>query len=809
MHRSLARPFLPGLRPLRLALLPGLTLALVSSGCGGGLTDEVTPGGSVVAQLTAPTGEVRVDLPGRVSVLVRAFGPGGVPVAGLEAIDFELSENGVAVSPTESQQQFLPRPKAYRAYSHLLLDLSSSIASSPGALQAEIDAAKAYVDVVTQDPAAFVAISWFFGISDIVPAEVSQTIGGFPVLVPLGFSNDKARLYEALDNATQVEVFDDSTNLYGAVIAAAGVLQEAAADAVAAGQIEFVSKALVTFTDGSHNANGLTLASAQAALTQDIEAFSIGVGNEINPNALKTLGPDGNAFANDLSGLTAAFQQIAGNLSNAANSYYLVGYISPKNDGSGPQDLSIRVAEIPGATPVELQFQTDFFSAGGGFVPALDTAQLAGLAQVVDLEVSADGSWRALARPASGGGFALLGFDATGAALPGFGSAGRIDVPAAPEFSSIEPLALAVDEPSGALFVGGLATPAGGGPAGAQLWRRSAGGSFQRLALPPTGPFGDIERIQDLCIDGQGRVLVAAIGGPPSGEARRKVCYRVRSDMSLDPGFAGAGTFVHITTPSGSGDAVYGLASAALLGGQRTYLIGVGWNPARGASDAQVVALTESGALDAGFASGGVLRSFGPFHSVSNGALGSMRRGAVDSFGRLVIAGMLTPPGLPGAAAQPTLWRCLENGQPDASLVGGSSNPFKGTGPTPGVGLVMLGGVLTASPSLLFGQGGSVADVELGPGGAILLAGTRPNPEGHLDACWWRFSQAGLLSNSFNGTGFFIEDGSFSDNGVEQLGCLEIHPDGRLLSGGSSRSSLQSNDSRALIYIDADPRRTF
>lgn len=808
MQRPAPRP-----RPLRRSATPALSLsaslgALLLGACGGGLTEEVTPGGSVVAQLTAPTGEVRVDLPGRVSVLVRAFGPGGVPVAGLEAIDFELSENGVPVSPTESQQQFLPRPKAYRAYSHLLLDLSSSIASSPGALQAEIDAAKAYVDVVTQDPAAFVAISWFFGIADIVPAEVSQTIGGFPVLVPLGFSNDKARLYEALDNATEVEVFDDSTNLYGAVIAAAGVLQEAAEEAVGAGQIEFVSKALVTFTDGSHNANGLTLASAQAALTSDIEAFSIGVGNEINPSALKTLGPDGNAFANDLSGLTAAFQQIAGNLSNAANSYYLVGYISPKNDGSGPQDLSIRVAEISGATPVELQFQTDFFSAGGGFVAPLDSAPLAGLSQVVDLEVSSDGSWLALARPASGG-LALLGFDAQGAALPGFGSNGRIDLPPGPEFSAIEPLALLVEDSTANVYIGGLGTPAGGGPPQAQLWRRSAGGSFQRLALPPTGPFGDIERIQDLCLDSQGRILVAAIGGPPSGEARRKVCYRVRPDLSLDPTFAGAGTFVHITTPSGSGDAVYGLASAPTAAGVRTYLLGVGWNPARGAADAQVVALTESGALDGGFASGGVLRSFGPFHGVSNGALGSMRRGAVDSFGRLVIAGMLTPPGLPGAAAQPTLWRCLENGQPDPSLVGGSSNPFKGTGATPGVGLVMLGGVLTSSPSLLFGQGASVADLELGPGGAILLAGTRPNPEGHSDACWWRFSQAGLLSNSFNGTGFFIEDGSFSDNGVEQLSCLEIHPDGRLFSGGSARTSLQSNDARALLYIDADPRRAF
>ena len=113
-------------------LLPLLALAscndvldLGSSG-GGGSGSGSTRVGDIQPLDPAP----RVDLPGRVSVFFRVVSPNGKGVADLTESDFQLLEDGNAVSMSESQQRLLSKPQVFSSYSLLLLDRSGSIAQS-------------------------------------------------------------------------------------------------------------------------------------------------------------------------------------------------------------------------------------------------------------------------------------------------------------------------------------------------------------------------------------------------------------------------------------------------------------------------------------------------------------------------------------------------------------------------------------------------------------------------------------------------------------------------------------------------------
>lgn len=793
-------------RPRRHRLLPLLgALVLAAGGCGSVGSDGPPPGPAVGELLELSEG-VRVDLPSRVSLLVQVVDPDGAPVPGLESDDFRLFENGVEISPTEAQQQLLPRPKVYALLSFLLLDLSSSISSDPQAVAAEIAAARAYIELVTRDPAQRVALAFFFGAEDIVPARAVDPVSGLSQ--PIGFTDDAALLDEALDAVDRIEVVDDSTNLYGAVIQAAAALDDEDFRLEQEGEVEFVSRALITFTDGSHNANDLTAEEAAAAVGEEVDSFTISVGDETDRAALELLGSSGLVRASSLSSLSDSFLSVGRRLADQANSFYRIGYISPKNSGSS--DPLLRVQAVDGGPDalLESRFSTRYFSAGAGFVSALATGVVdRSQGACADLVIDGEGRSTVALRLEESPGLAIGRYGADGVPDAGFGPRGIATLP--PELADpderIVPAAVTVGSDD-AVYVAGLRSSTSSLASRIALVRIAPDGAVVAVDLPPrlSGDPVLSDVVNDVEVDAQGRVWIAGASSGPTGT--RRLIVRLTPQLELDPDFGVGGVVSHTSEPTVPTDTVFDLVLDPQAG--RVLAVGAGYHPERGApDDLQVVAFTLSGEVDADWGDAGLVRNWALFPGNALLGLGAGHAAVLDGQGRLAIVGSVQLPGPEGPPVEvPAVWRLDAGGLPDPGFRGGLSNPFGPGRPLSAPGIVSLGTPFTGDPEVLFGRGGWLDDVVLEPGGALLAAGARENAENHVDASWLRLTADGLLDASFNGTGFFLEDGSLFDDGDEAVEALARGADGSLWSCGASTAP-GSVAARPLVYRDDDPRR--
>ena len=141
-----------------------------------------------------------------------------------------------------------------------------------------------------------------------------------------------------------------STNLYGAVVSGIQALNDIDAAASLEG-VDNRSLTLVTFTDGTHQSgDSVTLEDAQVAIagtSADLtpyNAFTIGVGQEIDPEVLGLLGPSGSVAEQNLDALSTAFENIGQQVFDLANSFYALTYCSPRS--SGDSTLSISVLDL-------------------------------------------------------------------------------------------------------------------------------------------------------------------------------------------------------------------------------------------------------------------------------------------------------------------------------------------------------------------------------------------------------------------------------------------------------------------------------
>lgn len=113
------------------SLLAVLAVPIALLGCNdGGCGYGQTCGRAAIGEPIDVPGQTRIDLPGRVSMLVRVLDRLGNPHPGLVAEDFRLFENDVEISPSEAQQRL---PRVHQLLSLLLLDLHSSISQDPAA----------------------------------------------------------------------------------------------------------------------------------------------------------------------------------------------------------------------------------------------------------------------------------------------------------------------------------------------------------------------------------------------------------------------------------------------------------------------------------------------------------------------------------------------------------------------------------------------------------------------------------------------------------------------------------------------------
>lgn len=274
-------------------------------------------------------------LPAKVSVFFKVQDENGNPIAGLEDKNFNIYEKGKnddtekLISVDEAARQISPRRQVFAYNNLLVLDLSGSVSNNY--LEELKEASISFINAVLPDEEGSgvqMKIVWFDGDDEL------------HLLADL--TDERATLIGAIEGISADISNDNSTDLYGAVIEAVtdaeNILQSNADIKTAA--------SIVVFTDGTDQAARHAKEEAFNAVngaSELLSFYTIGLGSEIDKTVLTKIGKNAQAFADNTDGLIATFENIAKQIFDEANSFYLFEYCSPKRDGAGQAELRLEV----------------------------------------------------------------------------------------------------------------------------------------------------------------------------------------------------------------------------------------------------------------------------------------------------------------------------------------------------------------------------------------------------------------------------------------------------------------------------------
>jgi hypothetical protein len=292
----------------------------------------------------------------------------GEPVSGLDATAFEISEDGRPISSYESKRTIRAKGQRYRMSSLLLLDLSGSVLES-GQFPALKEAAERYVQTV------------------LVNAGEGQRVGVMtfdgrekPELL-VEFTDDQAKLLAGLATLERRECsadaecagfpdrrtcsawrcVDDSTNLNGAIVQALDTLDS---QFTLEPGISWRDASLVVFTDGTdQSARVSQMKALERTRTARPHLFTVGLGGEVDEQALRSFGKDGYFAAAQPDQLASSFETIARRITGMANRFYLLEYCSPKRNGKHSLKISATI-EQPNGLPLAGSLSGDFDATG-------------------------------------------------------------------------------------------------------------------------------------------------------------------------------------------------------------------------------------------------------------------------------------------------------------------------------------------------------------------------------------------------------------------------------------------------------------
>jgi hypothetical protein len=254
-----------------------------------------------------------VHKPSNVAVYFTVDRSNGEPVPGLTADKFRIYEDGQPVSQLESRQVILNPEVAAAHYTLLLVDMSGSVTESGQVPQLQ-QAVQAFTSRVEKYQR--VGIYAFDGSPHLT------------AIVP--FTGSAGSASAGVGALGHFKPRDPSTNLHGAIVAAVQQLSHALDQATQ--PLRFGT--LVVFTDGTDRAARVSRDDMQKALeAARFDVFAIGVGAEIDPHELKTIGRTGTVIEANPQAVAQAFDQIAQRIEGYTKRYYLLSYCSPARAG--------------------------------------------------------------------------------------------------------------------------------------------------------------------------------------------------------------------------------------------------------------------------------------------------------------------------------------------------------------------------------------------------------------------------------------------------------------------------------------------
>ncbi len=296
--------------------------------------------------------------PAKVSVFYRVEDANGDPVPDLSQDDFNIFEKGrndtafKTISKDEADRVISDNTNVFKYNVMMLLDLSASVTNNH---LTEVKAsASQFVHSIlgtNLNTSTRIGIFWFDGADNLHVLH--------------DFTNKINDLDDSIDEINGNMSFDNSTDLYGAVIKGteltnARIQQDQLVDFQSSG-------AILIFTDGTDQAARYTKAEAYETVdsfSKNINYYTVGLGNEIDQDVLETLGKKATVLAEDGEELTEKFTQISDLIYKEINSFYLFEYCTPKRDGSGINELRIELKVEERSGSKETTFDATGFRSG-------------------------------------------------------------------------------------------------------------------------------------------------------------------------------------------------------------------------------------------------------------------------------------------------------------------------------------------------------------------------------------------------------------------------------------------------------------
>ena len=254
---------------------------------------------------------ITTESPCIVNIMFQVTDEDGFGVTGLTTDDFDISEDNDPVSPTESFPIIRPRENIpYTLKTVLMLDNSASVGAN---LEEIKNAAKALINNIT-DQQEF-AIYKFSDEPELVQ----------------DFTNRISSLTSAINS---ISLGYASTDLYGAVVTGVSKWSDYySTDSISQGF-------MILLTDGSDTQHSTTLNHAISARGNK-RVYTIGLGNEIEPDKLDSLGNAGFYSISSVSQVAEKFDEIQEAMIAWANSFYWLYYMSPTRTGSHTLRLEV------------------------------------------------------------------------------------------------------------------------------------------------------------------------------------------------------------------------------------------------------------------------------------------------------------------------------------------------------------------------------------------------------------------------------------------------------------------------------------